>query len=87
MSDRISKGNVAALQIEFSFAGRAKHACMCVFEFAFPPRDDDPNHNVISNHRWGWKACDASGVMADEKLTAFLELERTIREFAVSLVL
>ena len=38
LNDGISKGNVAPLQIEFSFVGRPEHACTSVIEFAFPPR-------------------------------------------------
>src|SRR6516162_4331138 len=36
----ISEGNVAALEIQFGFSRRPKHARSSVIEFAFPPRHD-----------------------------------------------
>src|SRR5262245_41377898 len=41
LSDCISKGNLAPLQIEFSFAGCPEQACTPLIELAFPARDDD----------------------------------------------
>ena len=41
VSGCISKGNIAALEIQFGFGWRAKHARASVIEFAFPARDDD----------------------------------------------
>ena len=41
LGDCISKGNIAALNIQFGFGRRAKNACTSFIKFAFPPRDDD----------------------------------------------
>ena len=46
MSGCISKGDIAALEIQFGFGRRAKHACASVIEFAFPARDDDRRQTI-----------------------------------------
>ena len=49
LGDCISKGNIAALNIEFGFGWRAKHSRTAVVEFAFPSRDDDRRQTIADD--------------------------------------